>query len=435
MRYLFLSLLAATSAFANPFHMGASWEWRWTVFRGSGWLETSPVLAQVIDSSLVPESSGVVWSLRFARVFTSDSTVDTARLMTDFDGRNGRWLKQSSMFPFELRDIGDPCFSTCATPHVSTNSTYDSPFDLLHQLWNDSLGLLSGTVGYWRFDLIAKDGRTMPEWGVDFGRRMLLPKVGDVFVWEEKIETETWSLMMIDGVSHGTDSTVVSPLEENRWRFLARESDSSGWIRARVEQTRRTPTELDVKTKVLDIRWQILIGNLVVIGDSLAGDYAAGFYKDWLDSDTSSTWNRISSYDGGGPLWYHSRHDSLRIRSSGGLDFAKIYRAEYWAHDITSSGWSTSRTIRLLQVNDSVIRQPSPTGVRTKHQTEIDGGDLRALVQRYPSAMVTVRDVRGQCRTIRLDQLQSARRAGSLGVGWYELRLPDGSRRRGSFVN
>jgi len=463
MRHPHLLVIAATSVFASPFHMGASWEWVRQETRCSASLASGPLVcdrydmgalsASVIDSMISSTGSGTLWKIRLVDTLmrTWGDTADTAILEQFSATGKARWIRGSAFLPLEPRPYDsleertaplDPSHPwgdgwtagiLDSTGSLVQNESeyiwlnYEKSLDWMHSLrWDSHFGWVSGSFGHMRFTLAFKDGRAAPDTKDLFGRSAQIPLPSNVFLWEE-VKSSNSVLYPA-----GPDPKNSRSVEFVRWTFQESLTDSGDWMRANVKEV-RTRDGKD-STSDLALRWNWRTAEVLPKPiDEMCKDLSAGFWTDGFGQDLggfqvlddTSHVKVISEFYRG----YHSR-----TRLSGGLD-SSVCRTLRVGHHGDYGGSLYSTTIRLLQVDDSVIRQPSSTDIKIRAARSVTGiGDLRALALRYPSASVIVHDAKGAAQTMRLDQLVERRAAPRLGLRWLEVQLPDGSVRRGSMV-
>jgi hypothetical protein len=482
--------LLASIAFASPFHKGASWEWKIIDPDSAAPLHR---VAQVIDS--LSDSARGIWWLRIADS-VSQRDWDTAFLYEYSPGK-GYWYRCSLRLPLEPRgfdpqidlpDIADqgsefiPWGTSCLVLNDSSNThdysreppnsfaplqgvipvwypwgrlevwgadtilipemPWDTSLGWTHAKWwklkNDGNFLrIGGPLQEWI--LVAKDGQKLTAKDVGVQKSSLVPPKGSVREWE-------W----IEYTHSGFGSTDTSPTSKTfrdststirlRWEFLERPSDSSGWSRASVRET-KTVDSRQSTTSEIALRWNLASGEQYSSSSGPSLKMADGFWADWADFRTDSGLIRRSkaktSQIGRGGGWsseYNTELSSYRvIRSAGGID--SMY--EFAGTDSWGSGnfnlQSIATTVRLLQIDGTILRQPTPAvGVISANGAGIRSMDLKTLAVHFPTSKVELRDLLGKTEVLPLGEFGSTRSLHRLGLRFWEVRLPDGSVHHGT---
>ncbi|MEN9308313.1 MAG: hypothetical protein RL173_2245 [Fibrobacterota bacterium] len=467
MRHTLFLVIAAASIFASPFHMGASWEWaRQETYCDAGFEPGSPVChrydwgvlsASVIDSTISSTENGMLWKIRFVDTAMKENGLDTSdtAILEEFSATGkARWIRGSALLPFEPRPYDsveernsplDPLHTWgdgwTAGIRDSTGSLVENEYNYLvsrsfggrigvlqNLRWDPHFGWVSGCFAPIRFMLISKDGQQILSTKELLGRTSFVPKEGKVYVWEQVKNSIHYSAIPYP---YDTIPDRSTAMELVRWTFQESLTDSGDWMRAKVKEVRTR----DGKDSISDLalRWNWRTAEVLPKPvDEMCKDLSAGFWTDGfgqdlggfqIQNDTSSFRMMADHFRG-----YHSK-----TRLSGGLDSSLCTTGRNRYHALGSSFVST--TIRLLQVDDSVIRQPSSVGVKpavSRHASVL--GNLRELALRFPTSVVKVREANGSTQTLRLDQFVHQRSTHELGLRWLEVHLPNGFIQRGAFV-
>ena len=485
MKIIPLLLLAVLGVGANPFHLGASWEWK--IFDQQR-NQIGTRIAQVVDAEEDPESGAPVWVLRIADS-ANQAIWDTGSIVDDTLQGARYWGRGSSRLPLEPRGFDslldggeDTNWGKSYSPHykwgvgsfANRRVRYDDEIGILNDpvpgfiglrfsifeasegfampnlVWDSALGwtrakwwsLASSTgvpsVPLEDWILVAKDGKQITEKEIGPLKTMAVPAQGSVWSWEEIVQDSLYNIYPGTGANlykYTSEHWTKESRATIRWEFKERPADSSGWVRALVEE-RVAPAVGNAVVKTISLRWNPLTGaRFPVDTGKNCRDLAGGFWFDWSDSRTAPLRYRLNYKYGGAFGLMVSSLDLAVLRSSGGLDSGACdnRRINHFAEPKDSYKLAY---YRLFQVDDTVIRDALATGVRfPSGRREVGLGDLLSLARRYPSAMVSIRDVRGTTRVQRLDQFQVSRPGRAAGVRWLEVTLPDGSVRRGAIVN
>lgn len=469
MRQFLVLFLSFASCFASPFHSGASWEWSIRkVWCGSpngsfsyACTEDAPTMlsATVIDSAWNADHSTYLWTIRFvdsALAFQTRLLIDTAILEEDTNRGKAKWIRGTVLFPIEPRAKDSP-----QETGASMDSSYawgegwragitDSTGELVwaeHVLqmgdarmndglgsgsllrWDSRLGWIAGLAGQVRWHLVRKDGEAFTEASAAKPWVVAVPSKGTTFLWEVKRDSNFYDN------SHDPNAAVRSIKTTStgtvRWTFLEALPDSLSWIRATVEEIRSQGGKDSIST--LSLRWDRQSRRSIPTPENgFCGDLVSDFWgreympevEGFREQADSISFLQVAE---------HSIKSFVRARRAGGGDSSACWHGFRGQMGWYASG-SDRMTYRLLQVDDSVIRQPSPVAVRARPRAFSLHGDLGVLASRFPALEVTVRDVRGSSRTLRLGQLRDHAAVRAFGPKFWETRLPDGSVQRGSFA-
>jgi len=277
---------------------------------------------------------------------------------------------------------------------------------------------------YWQ--LLSKDGQPVPFAELGVAGRWIVPGVGDVRVWEV-VDTQ--------GVWNGIGS--YNKVRMVTWTILGRSADSSGVARNRIQES--ILEGADTREDTCELRW---LPNADSSWSTCAIKNHEGFFIPWYYRPSAGSWwfgfsDEYNSTLTNENIRLLNRSTSyLRINPLGGIDSSSTQSSTDLSGEHYGSSWKNLETQRMLRANDSIIRQPLSTGIKPAIARHVTGlGDLRELALRYPAASVVVRDAKGSSQTLRLDRFMEQRSAHRLGLRWLEVRLPDGSVRRGSVVD
>lgn len=454
-----LVLLAAT-LFAGPFHLGASWEWR--IFDPNG-KEVGYRIARVVDSVDRPEEHRVQWTIEVVDTVAALGPL-TQILGESFDSVSGKltsrlWQRLPSkgllvpagpfsskaieehlemMRPpsggtgFSLREDTIPGYLNYSVGHFEGGSSYSlPPLD-----WNESAGwshfrwlnaadyqFSNSEVLDWI--LVKKDGQnvTVPL------QSFHLPRQGEVWIWERKEVrySAVWNNM----------TSPTSPFEEKfeslqtvRIVIDSTGDDSHGAVRIHAQ---KTIVDSSLPPEMILVRWR---SDLMPTFSHLdCDDLMDGFRSDWLDQPLGdSKFRYYGDFGSNTMLDSHGKSRFIHLRPNGGVD--SLNCAEWGTR---SGGWrpsetSTTVTYRLLSVNDSVIRAPAWTGVHSRMGAAKVPFDLREFAKEHPDALVKIVGADGRQHARMARDLFGSASGSLLRVGWFEVRLPDGSVQRGSFT-
>ncbi|MEK7393772.1 MAG: hypothetical protein AAB214_14530, partial [Fibrobacterota bacterium] len=460
---LAILLLVGSAVFANPFYKGASWEWE--IDDPTDTLPGHRVL-QVIDSSQIsPDDDTKFLTLRVADSL-ADPKWDTMRLAEGWEGDASNayfWLKGSSRFPVEPRPFvvffdleneyrelwgmewhkgNDTVWyeypgSVVVDSHLIRINSIRSP-SLFAWLPNLDWSSDSGWKNFWWYRedrygpnalvawrLIAKDGKPLANARISKQGISLVPSVGAVRVWEvnDSGHTTRWYTMNTGFLNF--ESSIWDEDKTIRWEFQERPNDSVGWKRATIRET--VVSEKGNEVSTFFVRWG-MEGEVVLSSSSdVRKILASGFWVGKNSLPVKGGWS-TALYGG-----YHFEGGFNDCRNG----FVTKSGTDWYVQD----SWNTSGNagnsgggnhyyynLRLLQVDDSVIRQPTTASIQSARSHGSTGlGDLRELALSYPAATVRVRGVKGSTQTLRLDQFVQRRPTHGLGLRWVEVRLPDGS--------
>lgn len=457
-----LVLLAAT-LFAGPFHVGASWEWRVFDVKGN---EVAHPIARVVDSFVSSAPRAVVWDIEVVDSIASPEPVLPA-VYEFFDSVSGELIERGwavvppSFFPLPVgpysldrlkQEYGGVFFSlprnnidigysldfvegqvptlSCeySIRHFEVGFGHSSPL----MNWSESTGwghfrwlniyYPKGGDGALDWILVKKDGKEVPKPSESFQ----LPRHGDIWVWERK---ETRHSLMRENMTTTTEEN----FELSELLRMVIDSASEGKDGIVQIQARKVTGDPGSEPDVILSRWR---------QDSTPSsramdcdDLMDGFRPDWMDQPLGDSKFRYYGESWGNAMFdSHRKSQYIQIRANGGVDSLNCAKFGTRFGAYGPSETSTTVTYRLLSINDSVIRAPAWTGVRSRIGLAKVPFDLREFAKAHPDALVKIVGADGRQRTRMARELFGLGSGSSLRVGWFEVRLPDGSVQRGSFT-
>lgn len=340
------------------------------------------------------------------------------------DGRDGLLkLWKSPEWPFPL------CYQC-----VFRGMENPQPFTLGSVDWDERLGwkraiafdkswpIQTSSSAIWK--LLSKDGLPILASEIGSAGRWLVPGVGEVRGWEFADTIETVNRMF---------STKTS--QQIRWTFLGRASDSDGVARNRIGENIETGS--GTRQDSCEFRW-ILEGDSS--WSSCTDRNPAGFFVPWYYRETDGFWwygfadEYMTRLDGINLERVDRSTRYLRIHPLGGIDSSSTQSSSNLSGTWYGMNKQQLATQILLQANDSVVRAPAWTGVSSRIGSAKVPFDLREFAKAHPDATVKIVGADGRQRTRMARDLFGSGSGSSPRVGWFEVRLPDGSIQRGSFA-
>ena len=449
-----LVLLAAT-LFAGPFHVGASWEWR--IFDPSG-KEVGYRVARVVDSVDRPEEHRVRWTIQVEDSASSLRPI-SQDLYEEFDSISGAlrsrgWYGVPHVrFPLPIgpmsldgikatfKNIPSPGFGLPCKVYGDSVPGY-----LMYRCgkgagglgaslpipdWDDSIGWshlrvpdMEGFSQFREWMLVKRNGVAIQAHEMEF----LLPQKGDVWIWERNEVRSSVVWKSFDIADAQIDS--IESLQFVHIMIDKVDKDSHGTVRV---YARKVVVDSAIEPESLFVQWRP--DSRPNSNDLDCDDVLDGFRWDWIDHKSENSRIRYDQYHSSNTMldsWGKTRF--VRLRSIGGVDSLQCNEFGTRSGAWRPSETYTTVTYRLLSVNDSVVRAPAWTGVRSRMGAAKVPFDLREFAKAHPDALVKIVGADGRQRTRMARELFGLGSGSSLRVGWFEVRLPDGSVQRGSFT-
>lgn len=449
-----LVLLAAT-LFAGPFHLGASWEWR--IFDPNG-KEVGYRIARVVDSTIRPEEHLVRWTIQVEDSASSLMPI-SQELYEEFDSISGAlrsrgWRSVPHVrFPLPIGPMSldgiKATFKNIPSPGIGLPCKVDgdlvpgylrysctkgeggSDASLPIPDWDGSIGWshvripdMEGFSQFREWMLVKRNGVAIQVTEMAFP----LPQKGDVWVWERNEVRSSVVWKSFDIADAQIDS--LESLQFVRIMIDKVDKDSHGTVRVNA---RKAIVDSAIEPESLFAQWSP--DSRPNLDDLDCDDVLDGFRWDWMDQASGNLRFRYYRYSSGNNMGdSRGRSRFVHLRPKGGVD--SLHCNEFGTR---SGAWRPSTTsiavtYRLLSINDSVIRAPAWTGVRSRMGAAKVPFDLREFAKAHPDALVKIVGADGRQRTRMARDLFGLGSGTSLRVGWFEARLPDGSVQRGSFT-